>query len=63
VASGGSPQQSLTKNGNGNSVATLAITDTGYVMASSLQVTSAKLGSGLLLSAPAAITNLAVRLP
>ncbi len=55
----GSPQQPLTKNGSGDFVAIVTITNAGNVTVSSLQVTAATLGSGVLLSAPATITNLA----
>jgi len=55
----GSPQQPLTTDGSGNFVAQVTITNTSNVPVSSIQVTTATLGSGSLLSAPAAITNLA----
>jgi hypothetical protein len=55
----GSPQQPLTTDGNGNFVAQVTITNTGNVTISSLQVTSATLGSGSLSSSPAPVTNLA----
>jgi hypothetical protein len=59
VTVSGSPQQPLTTDSSGNFVAQVTITNTGNVTVSSIQVTSATLGSGSLLSAPAAITNLA----
>jgi Bacterial Ig-like domain (group 3) len=61
VTISGSPQEPLTQNGSGDYVAVVAITNTGNVTIDSLQVTIAgtTLGSGSLLSAPAAVTNLA----
>jgi hypothetical protein len=55
----GSPQQPLATNGAGNFVAQVTITNTSNLAVSTIQVTSATLGSGSLLSVPAAITNLA----
>jgi hypothetical protein len=55
----GSPQQPLTKDAKGNFVAKVTLTNTGNVAVSSVQVTSATLGSGALLSPPPAVTNLA----
>jgi large repetitive protein len=61
VTISGSPQEPLTQNGSGDYVAVVTITNTGNVTIDSLQVTIAgtTLGSGSLLSAPAAVTNLA----
>jgi hypothetical protein len=61
VTISGSPQEPLTQNGAGDYVAVVTITNTGNVTIDSLQVTIAgtTLGSGSLLSAPAAVTNLA----
>ncbi len=61
VTISGSPQEPLTQNGSGDYVAVVTITNTGNLTISSLQVTIAgtTLGSGSLLSAPAAVTNLA----
>ena len=58
VTFSGSPQQPLTTDGSGNYMAQVTITNTGNVTVSSLQLTSATLGSGSLLTTPAAITNL-----
>ena len=56
----GSPQPPLTKDGQGNFVAQLTITNTGNVTITTVQVTVAgtKLGSGSTISAPAPISNL-----
>lgn len=59
VTFSGSPQQPLTTDSSGNFIAQITITNTGNITVSSVQVTSATLGAGSLLSAPAAITNLA----
>jgi archaellum component FlaG (FlaF/FlaG flagellin family) len=61
VTISGSPQQPLTQNTSGDYVAVVTITNTGDVPISSLQVTvnGTTLGSGILLSAPAAVANLA----
>ncbi|HLV85893.1 MAG TPA: Ig-like domain-containing protein [Candidatus Sulfotelmatobacter sp.] len=61
VTVSGSPQQPLTQDGSGNFVAVVTITNTGNVTVDSLQVMIAgtTLGSGSLISAPAAVTNLA----
>jgi archaellum component FlaG (FlaF/FlaG flagellin family) len=61
VTISGSPQQPLTQNTSGDYVAVVTVTNTGDVTISSLQVTvtGTTLGSGSLLSAPAAVTNLA----
>lgn len=59
VTISGSPQQPLTTDGSGNFVAQVTITNTGNVTVNSVQVSSATLGSGSLLSAPAPVTNLA----
>jgi hypothetical protein len=58
VTFSGSPQQPLTTDGTGNFVAQVTITNTGNVTVGSIQLTSATLGSGSLLTTPAAITNL-----
>jgi large repetitive protein len=61
VTISGSPQEPLTQDGSGDYVAVVTITNTGNVTIGSLQVaiTGSTLGSGSLLSAPAAVTNLA----
>jgi hypothetical protein len=61
VTFSGLPQQPLTKNASGNFVALVTITNTGNITVPSTQVTIAgtTLGSGALLVAPPAITNLA----
>jgi len=61
VSIAGSPQQPLTKNGSGNYVAMVTVTNTGNVTVSSLQVTIAgtTLGSGSLMTTPPSVTNLA----
>lgn len=61
VTIAGSPQQPLTQDGSDNYVAVVTITNTGDVTISSLQVTivGTTLGSGSLISAPSAVTNLA----
>lgn len=61
VTIAGSPQQPLTQDGSGNYIAVVTITNTGDVTISSLQVTvtGTTLGSGSLISAPSAVTNLA----
>jgi len=61
VTIGGSPQQPLTKNGSGNFVVRVTITNTGNVTIASAQVTTAgtTLGAAPLLVVPPAVTNLA----
>lgn len=61
VTIAGSPQEPLTQDGSGDYVAVVTITNTGNVTISSLQVTvsGTTLGSGSLIAAPAAVTNLA----
>src|SRR5215831_2172769 len=61
VTISGSPQEPLTQNGSGDYVAVVTITNTGNVTINSMQVTIAgtALGSGSLLFAPEAVTNLA----
>jgi hypothetical protein len=61
VTISGSPQQPLTQNTSSDYVAVVTITNTGNVTITSLEVMIAgtTLGSGSLLSAPAAVTNLA----
>lgn len=61
VTISGSPQEPLTQDTSSNYVAVVTITNTGNVTVDSMQVTitGTTLGSGSLLSEPAAVTNLA----
>jgi FG-GAP-like repeat len=61
VTFGGSVQQPLSKDGNGNFIVTVAVTNQGNVTVDSAQVnvTGTTLGTTSPLAAPAAITNLA----
>ena len=61
VTFGGSPQMPLSRDGNGNYVVLLTITNNGNVTISSAQVTTAgtTLGSASPLTMPPPITNLA----
>ena len=61
VTIAGSPQQPLTQDDSGNYVAVVTITNTGDVTIGTLQVSisGTTLGSGSLVLAPAAVTNLA----
>lgn len=60
VVIGGSPQEPLTRDGQGNYIAQVTITNNGNIRIDSAQVTVAgtTLGSGSLLSPPPPVTNL-----